>query len=209
MPDNTEAWLKRAEVVLAEPRITSAIPFAISIYAALYGPQSTQLRALEEGLEQVAARGSSSLAAHSIQQEYALNAITNIVQEAKIGLISNLRAQVAGEVLSELVGLGKEILSDDTDPAKNVSAVLVAAAFEDMMRRLGAELAGVTARPKLEEVLTALKNAGILKGGEIGVAQSYLKFRNDSLHADWANVQKSQVQSCIAFVEALLLKHFS
>ena len=80
---------------------------------------------------------------------------------------------------------------------------------EDLMRRMGSELAGVTGRPNLEEVLSALKNAGILKGGEVGTAQSYLKFRNDSLHADWAKVQKSQVQSCTAFIEALLVKHFS
>jgi hypothetical protein len=110
--------------------------------------------------------------------------------------------------LSELVGLSKEIM-DDTDAAKNVSAVLIAAAFEDLMRRMGSELAAVNGRPKLEEVLTALKAAGVLKGGEIGVAQSYLKFRNDSLHADWGNVQKSQVQSCTAFIETLLVKHFS
>jgi hypothetical protein len=69
---------------------------------------------------------------------------------------------------------------------------------------MGSELAGVVGRPKLEEVLTALKN-GVLKGGEVGTAQSHLKFRNDSLHADWPKVQKSQVQSCIALIEALLV----
>ena len=124
-------------------------------------------------------------------------------------MIVSLRAQVAGEIFGELVGLAKDTLVDDTETAKNVSAVLVAAAFEDLMRRMGSELAGVVGRPKLEDVVTALKNAGILKGGEVGIAQSYLKFRNDSLHADWAKVQKSQVQSCMAFIEALLTKHFS
>jgi hypothetical protein len=49
----------------------------------------------------------------------------------------------------------------------------------------------------------------VLKGGEIATAQSYLKFRNDALHADCARVQKSQVNSCTAFIEALLVKHFS
>jgi hypothetical protein len=59
-----------------------------------------------------------------------------------------------------------------------------AAAFEDLMRRMGSELAAVTRRPK--------------------------KFRNDSLHADWAKVSRAQVESCVAFlrsesVEALQL----
>ena len=111
--------------------------------------------------------------------------------------------------MSELVNLAKDTLQDGTESAKNVAAVLIAAAFEDLIRRMGSEIAGVVGRPKLEDVLTALKNAGITKGGEVGTAQSYLKFRNDSLHADWSMVDKSQVQSCMAFIEALLVKHFS
>jgi hypothetical protein len=43
------------------------------------------------------------------------------------GLIASLRAQVAGEVFAELVGLSKETLKDRTESAKNVSAVLIAA----------------------------------------------------------------------------------
>ena len=46
-------------------------------------------------------------------------------------------------------------------------------------------------------------------GGKPTVALSYLKFRNDSLHADWNKVERSQVQSCLSFAEQLLLKHFS
>jgi len=73
---------------------------------------------------------------------------------------------VAGEIFAELVGLGKETLQDDTEAGKNVSAVLIAAAFEDLIRRMGSELAAVVGRPKLEEVLTALKNAGILRAAK-------------------------------------------
>ena len=90
-----------------------------------------------------------------------------------------------------------------------MSAVLIAAAFEDLMRRMGTEFAGVVGRPSLQDVITALKDAGVLKGGEIGTAQSFLKFRNDSLHADWANVSRVQVESCTAFVDSMLVKHFS
>jgi hypothetical protein len=205
LANNAEAWLKRAGEVLAEAPPVSAIPFAISMFTALYGPRSPQLISLQEGLEQ-SGRGASG---HYGKQEYALNAITNTIEELKSGLIVNVRTQVVGEVLAELVVLGKEILADDTDSSKNVSAVLIAAAYEDLIRRLGSEFAGVTSRPKLEQVLAALKNADILKGGEIGLGQSYLKFRNDSLHADWTNVQTSQIQSCAAFIENLLMKHFS
>ena len=105
--------------------------------------------------------------------------------------------------------MGQETFEEGNDASKNVSAVLVAAAFEDLIRRMGSEMAGVLGRPKLESVVVSLKGAQVLQGGEPGLAQSYLKFRNDSLHAHWENVQESQIQSCISFIETLLVKHFS
>jgi hypothetical protein len=59
----------------------------------------------------------------------------------------------------------------------------------------------------LEQVLTDLKEKGVLQGGESGVAQSFLKFRNDSLHADWSNVTESQVSSCLGLLDSLIIKH--
>jgi hypothetical protein len=210
MINNAEPWLTRAKSMLADRHMASEeIHFATSLLTALYGAQSPQLIAYNTGLAQIAKSAENLTEAVFSQQQHAHGAIRNAIAEIEGGLITSLRTQVAGEVFAELVGLGKEILEDDTESAKNVSAVLIAAAFEDLMRRMGSEFAAVAGRPKLEEVLTALKNAGILKGGEVGTAQSYLKFRNDSLHADWEKVQRSQVQSCIAFIEALLLKHFS
>ena len=190
------------------PHAQPVIPFAVSMLTALYGPQSAQVEALNSRIAQCN-KEVGFLSPYEQQNAHALNAIQSAVIEIEAGLIANLRAQVAGEVLAELVALGKEISADGTDAAKNVSAVLIAAAFEDLIRRMGAELAGVVGRPDLQDVLTALKNAGALSGGEVGTAQSYLKFRNDSLHADWAKVQTSQVQSCIGFIEAILLRHFS
>ena len=210
MVNNAEGWLKRAREILATPQEHSAtVQFGISFLTAVYGPQSPQLDAYKQALTDISKSASNPTNAAHHQHGYARGLIRNLVAEIDAGLISSLRAQVAGEIFSQLVGLGKEILQDDTESAKNVSAVLIAAAFEDLMRRMGTELAGVSGRPKLDEVITTLKTAGILKGGEVGTAQSYLKFRNDSLHADWAKVQKSQVQSCIGFIETLLVKHFS
>jgi hypothetical protein len=140
---------------------------------------------------------------------HALGAITNAKAELQAGLVGSLRLQVTGEVLADLVGIGKEILAQQTEAAKNVAAVTIAAAFEDLLRRMGTELAGIVGRPSLQDVLNVLNEKGILKGGEIGTAQSFLKFRNDSLHADWANVSRTQVESCMAFIEAIMLRHFS
>jgi hypothetical protein len=77
------------------------------------------------------------------------------------------------------------------------------------MRQMGALLANVQGRPDLADVITALKKAGVLVGAALTTGQSYLKFRNDALHADWTNLDRAVVGSCMAFVEAQLLKHFS
>lgn len=211
MPLNAEPLLKRAGQVLAQPLSANAsehIQFATFMLTALHGAQSTHVKAFSDGCTAISKNTTGAgNAAHHLYH-HAQGTIRNAIAEVEGGFVS-LRAQVAREVFSELVGLGKETLADDTESAKNVSAVLIAAAFEDLMRRMGSELARVAGRPKLEEVLTALKDAGILKGGEVGTAQSYLKFRNDSLHAHWANVSRAQVESCTSFVEAMLAKHFS
>ena len=72
---------------------------------------------------------------------------------------------IAGEIIAELIALAKESLNDKSDSAKNVSAVLVSAAYEDVIRRLGTDFAGVTGRPGLQEVIIALKQKDVLKGG--------------------------------------------
>jgi hypothetical protein len=207
MAKNTDAWLKRSKEVIAQGvNSYDVVPFAASLLAALYGPQSAQLAAFNSRMKELT---SIKTSLDFYQRDLAFSTIMTVIGEIENGLVDDVRSQVAGEVLAELVNLGKEILQGEEDSAKNVSAVLIAAAFEDLMRRMGAELAGVVGRPKLDEVISALKNAGILKGSEVSIALSYLPFRNDSLHADWPRVQKSQVQSCIAFIEALLMKHFS
>jgi len=140
---------------------------------------------------------------------HAISTIANIKAEIKAGLIKSVRTLLTGEIVAELMVLAKDVLADSSEAAKNVGAVLVAAAFEDVIRRMGSEFAAVTGRPKLVEVINILKQKDVLKGGEATIALGYLKFRNDSLHADWKNVERSQIQSCLAFTETLLIKHFS
>jgi len=85
---------------------------------------------------------------------------------------------------------------------------LTAAAFEDTIRRLAAK-EGIAHYDKLADTLEELKMKGILQGAQVGVAQSFLSFRNKALHAKWAEVDMPSVQSALAFTEQLLLKHFA
>lgn len=212
MVDNSDLWLKQAEQMLQKGirgNSSETVHFATSMLTALYGQESSQLAQFRAGCTAIAKTAANPANMDYHLHLHAIGAIRGTKAELEAGLIVSLRVAVAGEILAELIRLAKEILSDRTEEAKNAGAVLIAAAYEGLMRRMGEEFAGVTARPKLEEVITALKAANVLKGGQVGTAQSYLKFRNDSLHADWKNVDRSQVESCLSFVESLLAKHFS
>ena len=214
MVDNSNLWIKRADEIIQKRDTgpgagSEAVQFATSMLTAFYGPESPQLAQFLAGCAAIAksAPNPTDMAYELLLHAY--GTIRNTKAELEAGLIVSLRVAVAGEILAELIRLAKEIIVERTEEAKNAGAVLIAAAYEGLIRRMGEEFASVTGRPKLEEVITALKAANVLKGGQVGTAQSYLKFRNDSLHADWRNVDRSQVESCLSFIESLLVKHFS
>jgi hypothetical protein len=128
--------------------------------------------------------------------------------ELDIGFIGSLRATLTGEVLTDLIKLARKTLEEPGDDAKNVAAVLTAAAFEDMLRRLS-DLKGLGDHERLMDVLTELKTACVLQGSEVGIAQSYLNFRNHALHARWNMVNRPAVESALAFTAQIILKHFT
>jgi hypothetical protein len=188
----------------APSRSGEALAFAISMASTFYGANSPHAEALKSSADNLSKSKESHAPARLY--EFASGYITNMAAELDSGLIENLRLRLTGEILSDLIGMAREALADHT---MHVAAVLTAAAFEDLLRRLAEEKAGITDRIKLEQVVIALKEKGVLQGGEPGVVQSFLKFRNDSLHADWKNVTEPQVASCLGLLDTLMVKHFS
>jgi hypothetical protein len=81
--------------------------------------------------------------------------------------------RVSGEVLGDFLSLAKAALADGGDDQKNVAAVLVAASFEDTIRRLAAATAGVGDRRKLEDVVGILKVNEVLVGASVATAVGY------------------------------------
>jgi hypothetical protein len=181
----------------------------LSIMLALYGPESSQQKALQTYIEALRNKGhpQSDHTIHGIVNAI-LGVLTSIKAELDSGFIGSLRATLTGEVLTDFIKLAHATLDQSGDDAKNVAAVLAAAAFEDVLRRL-ADIKGVGYQEKLSEVLAALKNAGILQGTEVGIAQSYLSFRNRSLHAQWNEVDRPATESILAFTEQMILKHLT
>ncbi len=133
----------------------------------------------------------------------------NVKAELDGGIVGSLRQQLTGAVLADFLGLARTVLEDKNEAAKNVAAVLAAAAYEDTIRRMGRELAGLVGRDDLADVIEALKKAKVLVSPQLTIAISFLKFRNDALHADWDNIERESVITVLGFVQELLLKHFS
>jgi len=203
------------QTLATEPAFSQAYELlngAISLVTICYGPESTQCSGLINYRDELV---SNSINEHQRKQtmvhaiHFTNGAIATLLSELDVGLVGNLQQQIAGEVLGDLIQLAKVALSENKPETINVAAVLAAASYEDTIRRMGNQLAGITDRRDLEKVLIVLKEKGHLKGAQVGIAQSYLKFRNDALHADWDDIEKESVNSCLSFVEGLLLKHFS
>ncbi|HEY6339018.1 MAG TPA: hypothetical protein VIW68_11055 [Candidatus Sulfotelmatobacter sp.] len=211
MSENAEGWLQRAEqftgrvgMLSAGPKSGEALTFAISMASEFYGPSSPQVELINRRVDTIARERDTNPQVGLY--EFALGCIRNMAAEIRGGLVKGMRLRITGEILADLVGMAKDALAEKS---VEVAAVLSAAAFEDLMRRLADEKAGITSRVKLDQVLSELKDKGILQGGEPGVAQTFLKFRNDSLHADWKNVTESQVASCLGLLDSLIVKHLS
>jgi hypothetical protein len=184
---------------------------ALTIATAIYGAGQPQVQALVDIVKNANAQknGTQSHNYWQIVRPMVIGSLRAMRSDIEAGVLGSIERRGAGYVLADMLDLAKQALAENTDDAKNVSAVLTAASFEDTIRRMGTGLADVQDRPPLSSVLEALKNAGVLVGAPFTTAQSYLKFRNDALHADWANINPAVVGSCLAFVELLLLQHFS
>jgi hypothetical protein len=176
----------------------------LSLMRTLYGPDSSNERQLAASI---------ALHKHTRPDLVSITSVLggtleNMSAEIAAGFVGSLQARIAGEVLADLIALAKEVLLESNTDAKNVACVLAAAAFEDTLRRLAA-LRGIPHLEKLADVVTALKESAVLQGAQVGLAQSYLNFRNRALHAKWSEVDRPEAQSILAFTEGLVTKHLA
>jgi hypothetical protein len=181
----------------------------IGLMQALYGPDSSQekeLHAFIQWVRKVWAPGDEMGIQHCI--DVIRGTLISIKAELDTGFIGSLRATLSGEILTDLIKLARTTLEESSDGAKNVASVLTAAAFEDVMRKLS-DLKGLPEQERLQDVLIALKDAGVPQRTEVTTAQSYLSFRNHALHARWSEVDRPVVQSALGFTEQIILKHLT
>jgi hypothetical protein len=178
----------------------------VSVMQALYGSGSAQEDDLRSAIERMSQNSHPTNKTVVWASMAAIRgALTNLKAEIDAGFVGSVRADATGEVLADLIGLARRTLEEKGAGPTHVASVLAAAAFEDTIRRAAMQ-AGIPQSEKLVELLAALKENGVLRGTEIGVAQSYLSFRNKALHAQWDDVDRPVVESVLAFTEQLILR---
>jgi len=211
MADRSRTILERIETLLNEEDLEIQAHGTFSLYTMVYGPDSTQFERLQASFHTEYAHqiGRIPHQLRSHNKSTLRGALQSLKGEIEAGLLASLSAWYSGEVLGDFLGVAREALSQRSEGSDKVSAVLVAAAFEETLRRLALDKMGISERSKLDEIQKTLKDGRILKGVEVASAQSYLTFRNRALHADWDKVERSVTEGALAFTDALLQKHFS
>ena len=205
---NLETIKSRVEALLLTPNVgehaSEVLTGALTILSAVYGPESHQALILRHASQDL---GKSPHNDYKISM-VVVGALENLRNELNSGLVGSLQKRLTGEVLVDFVQLARAALDQGTVEGKNVAAVLAAAAFEDTIRRMGVSLAGIIGRDDLSDVIEGLKKQAIFVAPQLGIAISYLNFRNRALHAQWDQIEREAVVSLLAFVEQLVLKHF-
>ena len=211
-----ESLLKRIDELSAisgtrnegfESRIQEMFHGALDIMVLLYGSGSVQLQNFLKEEESIRQNYVGSAGAE-FRQQLTRGVLKNLKAAIDTGIIESLQKSVTGEVLSDFLQLARTVFDEKGDNAKNVASVLAAALFEDTLRRI-AILNGIPHIEKLQDVITELKNRGLLKGSQVGIANSYLNFRNNALHAQWDKIERESVASVLGFCEQLMIKEIA
>jgi hypothetical protein len=173
---------------------------ALTIAEALYGRTSPRVKEITRYEPPLDAR----LLRLKRSQRAVVGALEAMRGDLLAGLIPAPELQGAGRVLDDLVSLSRSLRSQGLE----VSAVLAAAAFEDTLRRLADAHLDLPPGQKLESVVQALTEAGILSASEKRIALNQLPFRNEALHAQWGKITGAAIEGALAFVDEQVSKHF-
>jgi len=130
----------------------------------------------------------------------------NLLGELESGFVPNVFRIATGNTLGELISLAKSVLEDGS---KDVAAVLASAAYEDSLKQKAKELGLDIENKDVEAVINALKSQSFFKGPESRLVSTYIKLRNNAMHAEWSKFDNTTVGSLIGYVEQFLLKHFT
>jgi hypothetical protein len=201
---NKEVVLKRIDDLLSiqynrdESLSEEVYAGALSLIKIVYGDNSPQLNAL------------SISEAHSLpwhrKGQIGIGVLRSLKSEIQSDLIPSLERQARGEIFGDFLLMAKQAIEADQ---KDVAVVLVSAAFEDALKRLGSTVGLDVDEKDMSEMINALKMKGVFKGPQEKIARSYVTLRNKAFHAQWNKIDTPEVKSLIAFTEEFVLVNFT
>ena len=178
----------------------------IALATTLWGASSAQVESVKQLRQDMLASNwtETAKAEHAILQCHGV--LRGYASDIAAGRLASLQLEYQGQVFADLVNTAKAAADAG---AKDVAAVLAAAALEDTLKRY-AEAKGLAVDDKeLSDVIGALKSAGLLSAAQGSLLRGMIPFRNKALHAEWSKIAEADVKGVIAFVEEFLIRHFS
>jgi hypothetical protein len=138
-----------------------------------------------------------------------LNSLRGVYVAAKSdfsnGFLKRLETSLTGDILGDFVKLAKEALREGY---KDVAAVLASAALEDVLKRYATTKGLEVSDKVMQEVVSALKAAGLVSGAQKSLLDTMPKLRDYAMHANWDKLGPEDVSAVIGFVEQFLLSKF-
>lgn len=178
----------------------------VSILRMVYGEGTEQSKALLQLRESYIKSSVNFRLSYSIDIKFLmLGILSTLRSDIDNGFISSIQNQAAGEIYGNFTSLAKSLVHEGhKDPA----AVLACGALEDSMKKFAMKNGLNVYEQELSGVVNALKAAGLLKGAQSGVVQSFVKLRNKIFHAQFDKVELPEIMSLISFVETFILQNF-
>jgi hypothetical protein len=178
---------------------------AVNIFEALYSRDSVQLDELLRLVKELRSVNPNPGAMDKKIATVINGQLSNVLSELQTGLIQKIYNRAIGEAIGDFIFLAHEALEENQ---KDVAAVLASAALEDAMKNKATSLGLDVENKELSAVVNALKSKSFFQGAQHKVVSSFVKLRNNAMHANWDRVAKPEVEGLVAFVKSFAIEHF-
>lgn len=183
-----------------------AIYGTISILKTTYGPDSNAEKTLLS-LKDLFLRNTYNFKSSPLfDSSNNLKAILqNLKVEIEYGLLTSLENRAAGEIYGDMISMSRQLFDENQ---KEASVILACGALEDSMKKIALKNGLDVYESDLSQVVNSLKGAGLLKGTQAGLIQSFVKLRNKAFHAQFDKIEMPEILSLISFIQQFLLENF-
>lgn len=187
-------------------RVEQLVFGTLSIIKICYGETSAHYNVLLDLRSNFVKAGSAWWGSNGSKiQSFAKGFLNALKSDLENNFLENLQDVVAGEIYGDFISLAKQLADEGI---KDPAAVLACGALEDSLKKFAIKNGISVFDEDLSQVVNSLKSAGLIKGVQAGVVQSYVKLRNKSFHAQFDKIELPEVLSLIAFVESFILENF-